>query len=280
MKHCKYTRRIDLRYILKFMPLVAVITFIIVMVICYMKSNATQKEDSNQIDEVYETKSTEVMTESVYAPRTNAGISYELSRYMMIESGDSASKEDAQLSEVGANLNTLIEEETDEIHYYDVTLSHDMQDWINTCLDYIDCDLDDSYIIAMIYQESRFDPKALGTSGDSGYCQILQRYFGEIYDDMEVKYPELANEVDKDIWNERANIAAGVFYLNECAIEMSGEKLSRDNLSMALTAYNHGPGGARSYYANTGSYSSSHSRAIINYAEELQMTNTLAGDKL
>lgn len=176
-----------------------------------------------------------------------------------------------QLTEVETVEHTALP----EIDYYDVDLSHDNQDWIKTCIGMVGCDIDPSYIVAMIFQESRFDNTALGNSGDSGFCQILTKYFSYIQDMMKEDCPELYSLVDNNIWNERTNIAVGVFYLDKMALEMTGNKLSEDNIHIALTAYNRGASGARNLYQQTGTYQSNHSKAVVGYAKQLQTTNTI-----
>lgn len=237
----------------KYIPLLAVVVFIATVTI-----NCVRYEHCEVVvpDVIEETMETEVIVETEEASE--------------VEQLLASKQEVIEVEEVSTEV-----EETPEITYYDIDLSHEMQDWIRTCLDYIGSDLDDSYIVALIYHESGFNPTALGTAGDSGYCQILQKYFNETYENMESQYPELADITDKDIWDERANIAVGIFYLNDCAVSLSGETLCRNNLTMSLTGYNRGKNGARNLYNSTGSYQSSYSVSIIEYAQQLQETNTI-----
>lgn len=163
----------------------------------------------------------------------------------------------------------------DEKHYYDVALSHELQDWIEECLAYVGADIDKGCIIAMIYQESGFDPDCLGEAGDSGYCQLLQMYFEELYNETLKYCPELGKLIEYDIWNERTNIAVGIHFLNRCAKAITGENLSENNFSTALTAYNRGITGAKRYFENNGTYITPHSKAVQKWWKTLQETNKL-----
>lgn len=167
------------------------------------------------------------------------------------------------------------EETVVEKSYYDIPLSSELQDKVKYWKSYMNIDLDDSYIYAMIYQESRFNPEALGSSGDSGYCQILQKYFNEIYSNLESDYPELAEQVDYDIFNEETNLLCGLYWLDYSAQQTTGEKLSTTNISAALTAYNRGVKGAKNYFDKNNTYSTSYSKSIISVAHYIQEHNTV-----
>ena len=159
-------------------------------------------------------------------------------------------------------VEVVIQPKEEEKHYYDVALSHELQDWIEECLEYVGADLDKGCIIAMIYQESSFNPDCLGEAGDSGYCQLLQMYFEELYNETLKYCPELGKLIEYDIWNERTNIAVGIHFLNRCAKAITGENLSENNFSTALTAYNRGITGAKRYFENNGTYITPHSKAV------------------
>lgn len=174
---------------------------------------------------------------------------------------------------------TSEEDITEYTHtYYDIPLRYGLQDCVVYYLDYMNIDLDATYIYALIYHESRFNPNATGSSGDSGYVQILQKYWGEIYGGMIEDYPELAEAEGwmNDPYDEKTNIACGIYYLNEVALELTGEGVTVNNLSAALTGYNRGPNGAKNLYDSTGSYSSSYSRAVIDISHIIQDNNGLS----
>lgn len=170
---------------------------------------------------------------------------------------------------------TAIEEETHT--YYDVPLRYGLQDCVVYYLDYMDIDLDATYIYALIYCESRFKANATGSSGDSGYMQVLQRYFDGIYEDLVRDYPQLAESEGWicDPYDEKSNLAVGIYYLNQCAIKVTGEGVTTNNLSAALTGYNRGPNGAKFYFKKNGTYVTSYSRNIIEVAHTIQENNGL-----
>lgn len=173
----------------------------------------------------------------------------------------------------------IIEEElTEKIHtHYDVPLSYELQDCVNYYLDYMNIDLDATYIYALIYCESRFKANATGSSGDSGYMQVLQRYFDEIYGDLVRDYPQLAKSEGWicDPYDEKTNLAVGIYYLNRCAVEITGKGVTVNNLSAALTGYNRGPNGAKSYFRENSTYVTSYSRNIIVVAHIIQENSGL-----
>lgn len=168
----------------------------------------------------------------------------------------------------------------EEPFYYNISLSPQLQDSVRYYLSYMNINLDETYIYALIYHESRFNPNALGDAGDSGYCQILQKYFGEIYDGLNSEYPELVESENliKDPFDEKSNIACGIYYLNYTAKELSGNGVSVNNLSMSLTGYNRGTEGARKLYAKTGSYQSLYSRTVIDAAHIIQENNGISAE--
>jgi hypothetical protein len=168
----------------------------------------------------------------------------------------------------------------EEPFYYNISLSPQLQDSVRYYLRYMNINLDETYIYALIYHESRFNPNALGDAGDSGYCQILQKYFDEIYDGLKSEYPELVESENliRDPFDEKSNIACGIYYLDHTAKELSGEGVSVNNLSMSLTGYNRGTDGARKLYAKTGSYQSSYSRTIIDAAHVIQENNGISAE--
>lgn len=162
--------------------------------------------------------------------------------------------------------------------YYDIPLRYGLQDCVVYYLDYMDVDLDATYIYALIYHESRFDPTATGSSGDSGYVQILQKYFDEIYADMVEDYPQLAESEGWicDPYDEKTNLACGIYYLNQAAMEVTGKGVTVNNLSAALTGYNRGPSGAKEWYRSNGSYVTPYSKAVIEIAHIIQENNGLS----
>lgn len=163
----------------------------------------------------------------------------------------------------------------EEKQYYDIPLSKELQDKVSYYLDYMEINLDESYVYALVYQESRFDPEATGRSGDSGYCQILQRYFAEIYGKLQSSHPDLvaSESLEYDVYDEKTNLACGIFWLDYSARQVSGQPLSVDNITSALTAYNRGVNGAKNYYASHQTYVTEYSSSVLKVASFIQENN-------
>lgn len=83
-------------------------------------------------------------------------------------------------------------------------------------------------IVAQMYQESRFDPRAESSAGALGLMQIL---------------PTTANEIGlTELTNPEASIRAGVRYLHTLFERLEKELAYEDRLAFALAAYNAGFG--------------------------------------
>ncbi len=83
-------------------------------------------------------------------------------------------------------------------------------------------------IDSIIQAESKGDPKAVSPTGAMGLMQLM---------------PETARQMRvSDPFNPLANIRGGARYLKNLLLEFSG------NLSLALAAYNAGPGSVRKYH--------------------------------
>lgn len=82
-------------------------------------------------------------------------------------------------------------------------------------------------VVAIIQVESQGNPKAISPAGALGLMQLMPEV---------IKACEVA-----DLFDPLANILAGVRHLNYLLLEFSG------NLSLALAAYNAGPGTVRRY---------------------------------
>lgn len=159
--------------------------------------------------------------------------------------------------------------------YYDIDLSVELQDYVRYCLDYMDIDLDETYIFALMYHESKFDPYAVGSSGDSGYCQIVERYFDDVYDGLCTDFPEFVESegLPRDVFNEKTNIACGIFWLNKSAERISGKGVTVDNITSALTAYNRGVKGASDYFKAKQTYVTSYSSSVLEIADAIRNGN-------
>ena len=180
--------------------------------------------------------------------------------------------EETQTEEVTDEVEEVIEEVVEDKFYYNIPLRPELQDKVSYYLDAMNIDLDESHIYALIKCESSFDPNETGKSGDSGYCQILQKYFDYIYSNMCKDFPEFVaeNDFEYDVYNEYTNLACGIYYLDKCAREMSGSGVTTENLTRALTAYNRGPDGAKLWFKKHGTYVTPYSSKVIETSHILQ----------
>lgn len=137
--------------------------------------------------------------------------------------------------------------------YFDVPLSHDLQDFIaELCEVY---HVDPAIVTAMIYKESTYRADAMGDSGKSyGLMQIQKRWHEARMDKLGVD----------DLLDPYQNVAVGIDFLAELIKKYDG------NVEKALVAYNMGASGAYKNCFSKGVYSSKYSRAVLAKAEELQ----------
>lgn len=189
---------------------------------------------------------------------------------------DEVTSEETVTEEVISEVDTT-EEVNVKKHYYDIPLKRELQDKVTYYFNRMNIDLDESYFYALMYCESSFDPNCIGEAGDSGYCQILDKDFDYIYRCFVKDYPDLVKEEKfvYDVFNEKTNIACGIYYLNKCAKEISGRGLSTSNLSSSLTSYNRGVTGARNYFKQNKTYITNYSSKIIKVAHYIQENNTI-----
>lgn len=92
-------------------------------------------------------------------------------------------------------------------------------------------DLDPYLIAAVIYVESRFDPKAHSRSGACGLMQVMPETGKWIADKI-----NLTDFQENDLYDPEINIKTGCWYLNNLREQFA------DNLLLVLAAYNGGHG--------------------------------------
>ncbi len=85
-------------------------------------------------------------------------------------------------------------------------------------------------VLAIIHQESRFDPEALSGRGASGMMQIMPVTNAEITSQLEILDPS----------HPRENLRAGIYYFAKLS-RLFKNATPDDRVSLALAAYNAGP---------------------------------------
>jgi soluble lytic murein transglycosylase-like protein len=112
-------------------------------------------------------------------------------------------------------------------------------------------------ILAMISKESGFNPKAqyINKSGTRylGVMQINDKTSKKLFSRF---YPKEKFDIKK-LFIPEVNIKLGIWHFNNTLAKY------KNNVEMALTAYNKGDGGYKKYVASRGTYISSYSRSIM-----------------
>lgn len=177
------------------------------------------------------------------------GLTVSTAAYSMV--GSTAQAEPKVSVEAAAEIPKAEELQLKE--YFDVPLSHDLQDFIaELCEIY---HVDPAIVVAMIYKESTYRADAMGDSGKSyGLMQIQKRWHAARMDKLGVD----------DLLDPYQNVAVGIDFLAELIKKYDG------NVEKALVAYNMGASGAYKNCFSKGVYSSKYSRAVLAKAESLQ----------
>lgn len=137
-----------------------------------------------------------------------------------------------------------------EISYYDVPLSHRLQDFIyEMCAEE---HVPMSLIIAMIDHESKFNPEAVSATNDYGLMQI-----------NEVNHDRLEEQYQcADMFNPYQNVF--------CGIKVIGSYIATyEDYTKALMAYNMGNYGAKKAWAN-GITSTAYTDLILGLMQEYE----------
>jgi soluble lytic murein transglycosylase-like protein len=112
-------------------------------------------------------------------------------------------------------------------------------------------------ILAMISKESGFNPKAQYTNKSGtrylGVMQMNDKTSKKLFSRF---YPKEKFDVKK-LFIPEVNIKLGIWHFNNTLARY------KNNVEMALTAYNKGDGGYKKYVASRGTYISSYSRSIM-----------------
>lgn len=165
--------------------------------------------------------------------------------YMAGIQADSVNYGSSKSAEV-SQANYVPAEEAEAMMFYPVPLDHDIQAFIIRTCERLN--MEPAVIIAMIDQESNFNPECVGDSGDSvGLMQVQKKHHQERMDKLGVT----------DLKNPLQNVAVGMDYLAELIDQGNG-------LEWALAAYNAGPSGASK------GYGSSYAAAVLEISESLK----------
>lgn len=131
-----------------------------------------------------------------------------------------------------------------DVKYYDVPLSHDLQDYISELCD--ENGIPMSLVIAIIDVESSFNANAVSSTNDYGLMQINK-----------CNHEWLRKQGVMDVFNPYQNVRGGIMILSECY---------NGNLSKSLMSYNLGVARANALW-NEGVYGTSYSRAVLSAKE-------------
>lgn len=160
----------------------------------------------------------------------------------------------AVIAIVGSCSRTEASTETTSVKkYFDVPLSHNLQDHIfNLCEEY---GIAPEVIVAMIERESNYDDGAVGDNGKSaGLMQIQEHYH----------YDRIERLGVTDLFDPFENVQVGIDFLASLIKRNGG------NLEMALIAYNAGQNGAETNYFSKGIYSNAYSQKVLKTAQILK----------
>lgn len=138
---------------------------------------------------------------------------------------------------------------------YDIPLDAALQEYTyHMCVDYY---IPEHYelVLAVMWQESNYDPEVISSSGDYGLLQINAMNHDWLTKELGVD----------DFLDPEQNIHAGVYLLAKL-IHKYGD------VSKALMAYNMGERGATTYW-DSGTYSNAYSNSVIAKHAAIKMNN-------
>lgn len=135
---------------------------------------------------------------------------------------------------------------------YDVPIDIELLDHIQgLCADY---EIPVELVLAMIEVESSYKADAVSPVGAQGLMQVIPEY-----------HEDRMNRLNcTDLFNPYHNVTVGMDYLAELIDEYDG------SLHKALTAYNHGPKGAKDKFFGQGTYQTEYSLKVLNITEKIE----------
>lgn len=155
-------------------------------------------------------------------------------------------KNKAQANET--DTNTVVT----EAELYDIPIDIDLLNHIQgLCADYV---IPVELVIAMIEVESTYKADAVSKVGAKGLMQVIPEH----HEDRMMKLNCL------DLFDPYQNVTVGMDYLSELIDKYDG------NIHKALTAYHHGPTGAKDKFFGQGTYQTEYSLKVLDTTEKIE----------
>ena len=141
---------------------------------------------------------------------------------------------------------------TTEATFYELPLDLDLFDYIQgLCADY---EIPVELVLAVIEVESNYKADAVSKAGAIGLMQVIPEH----HEDRMMKLNCL------DLFDPYQNVTVGMDYLSKLIDEYDG------NFHKALTAYHHGPTGAKDKFFGQGTYQTEYSLKVLNATEKIE----------
>lgn len=162
------------------------------------------------------------------------------------------SKAEAKQIEEPAEPVEIVVDELPEPETWDVPLEKDLQLFIADLCEEVS--IEPELVLAMIEQESQWNPEAVGDGGRSFGLMQVQRWC----------HKDRMNRLGcDDLLDPYQNVLVG--------IDILAEKMAKyDTIGEALTAYNAGDAGAYEHYFSKGIYANDYAKEVLARAEELK----------
>lgn len=142
--------------------------------------------------------------------------------------------------------------ETTEAEVYNIPLDKELLDHIQgLCADYV---IPVELVLAMIEVESTYKADAVSSEGAIGLMQVIP----------ECHEPRMMKLNCPDLFDPYQNVTVGMNYLAELIDKYDG------NIHKALTAYHHGPTGAKDKFFGQGTYQSEYSLKVLETTEKIE----------
>lgn len=141
---------------------------------------------------------------------------------------------------------------TAEAVFYELPIDIDLFNHIQgLCADYV---IPVELVLAVIEVESNYKADAVSKAGAIGLMQVIPEH----HEDRMMKLNCL------DLFDPYQNVRVGMDYLSKLIDEYDG------NFHKALTAYHHGPTGAKDKFFGQGTYQTEYSLKVLNATEKIE----------